>query len=150
MNFTTRTALPALLLLASLTASAQQGANSPDAGNAIARIERRLNISSEQRVQIKSLLIEERPALQQLHTQLAAERSEIAEATANGNFDAVAVRSIAAKYAEANTDAMVEQQKLRAELLAILTPAQQQKLQKLRARFGAAVDARLQTQGDNL
>ena len=59
-------------------------------------------------------------------------------------------RTIAAKYAEANTSAVVEREKLRVELMAILTPAQQKKLSQLRARFGAAVDDRLLTLGDNL
>jgi Spy/CpxP family protein refolding chaperone len=92
-------------------------------------------------------LQQERPTLESIHVQLAAEHAELAKLT---TVDAAQTEAIVAKYASANTSAVVERQKLRVELTAILTPAQQQKLDQMRARFGTAVDERLETLGDNL
>jgi Spy/CpxP family protein refolding chaperone len=65
-------------------------------------------------------------------------------------FDEAHVRAIAARYAQTETDALVEREKLRSGLFAVLTPAQQLRIQKLRSRLRAAIDARLTTAGDNL
>jgi Spy/CpxP family protein refolding chaperone len=138
-----------LFLVATFTAvaSAQDAPTSPDSNRMIRRIESRLDITWDQRVQAKAILQQERPTLQQLHTELEAEHAEMAKLT---TFDDYQARTIATKYAETNTNVLVEHQKVRMELTAILTPAHQRKLQQLRARFGAAADSRLLTLGDNL
>jgi Spy/CpxP family protein refolding chaperone len=145
-----RTILPLTLFLAatmSAAASAQDVTSSPVGGKMIRRIESRFDFTWDQRVQVKAILQQEQTVLQQLHTQLVAEHAEMAQMTTYNDSQA---RAIAAKYAETNTDAVVEREKLRVELLAILTPAQQKKLSQLRARFGSALDDRLLTLGDNL
>ena len=145
-----RTILTLSFLLAatmSAAASAQDVPSNPDGSKVIHRIESRFDFTWDQRVQAKAILQQERPVLQQLHAQLAAERAEMAQMT---KYNESQARTIAAKYAEANTSAVVEREKLRAELLAILTPAQRKKVSQLRARFGAALDDRLLTLGDNL
>jgi Spy/CpxP family protein refolding chaperone len=134
---------------AMLTAAASaQDVPAPRGGaRMIHRVEARLGLSAEQIAQAKVILQQERPALESIHMQLAAEHSELAKLT---TADAAQTEAIVAKYASANTSAVVERQKLRVELTAILTPTQQQKLEQIRARFGAAVDERLLTLGDNL
>jgi Spy/CpxP family protein refolding chaperone len=129
------------------TASAQDTPPTRDGGRVIHRIEARLNVTPEQIVQVKAILQQEKPTLQSIHVQLAAEHAELAKLT---TFNEAQTAAIVAKYADANTAAIIEREKLRVELTAILTPAQQQKLDQLRARFGEAIDERLQTLGDNL
>jgi Spy/CpxP family protein refolding chaperone len=138
-----------LLFAATLSAAAaaQDVPSSPDGSRMIRRIESRLGVTWDQRVQAKAILQQERPVLQQLHTQLEAEHAEMAQITM---FNDTQVRAVAAKYAETNTDVVVERAKLRTELLAILTPAQQKKLTQLRTRVSAGMDERLLTLGDNL
>lgn len=138
-----------LLLSATIpvVAAAQDVPSNPDGSKMVRRMESRFDFTWDQRVQAKAILQQEQPVLQQLRTQLAAERAEMAEMTTYNDSQA---RAIAAKYAETNTSAVVEREKLRAELTAILTPAQQKKLRQLRARFGSAMDERLLTLGDNL
>ena len=131
----------------SIVASAQDVSPAADGSRAIRRVESRLNITWDQRMQVKAVLQQERPAMAALHTQLAAEHAEMVQMTSYNDSQA---RAIAAKYAETNTDVVVEREKLRVELLAILTPAQQKKLSEFRARFGSAMDERLLTLGDNL
>ena len=145
-----RTFIPTIFFLAatvSVAASAQDAPAARDGARMIQRIEARLGVTPEQIVQVKAILQQERPALEAIHVQLAAEHAELGKLT---TFNAAETAAIVAKYADANTAAVVEREKLRFELVAILTPAQQQKLEQLRARFGAAVDERLQTLGDNL
>ena len=124
----------AAMFVTTMAASAQDAAPSPDSTRAIRRIESRLNFTWDQRVQAKAILQQERPELQMLHTQLLAEQAEMAQLT---TFDDGQARAIVAKYAETNNNVLVEREKLRIELTAILTPAQQKKLAQFRARLGA-------------
>jgi protein CpxP len=117
---------------------------------AVQRIERRLHITQAQREQVKAILKQEQPKLQQLHRELLSERSEMAAASQGGSFNAVAVQSVASKYAAANADVLVERAKLHSELFAVLTPEQQQRLQRLRTRLDVFLDDRLQTLGGSL
>jgi protein CpxP len=143
-----RIVLSTVLSLAFSTAAfAQDAPNSTRAIPALHRIEQRLHVTDEQRAQIKTILEQERPTLTQLHTQREAERAEMAQLA---TFDEAHVRAIAARYAQTETDALVEREKLRSGLFAVLTPAQQLRIQKLRSRLRAAIDARLTTAGDNL
>ncbi len=144
-----RTILTLFLLVTAMStvALAQDVSSNPEGTKMIRRVESRFDLTWDQRVQAKAILQQEQPVLQQLHTQLMAERAEMAEMTTYNDTQA---RAIAAKYADANTGALVEREKLRVELLAILTPSQQKKLSQLRARFGAAMGERLLTLGDNL
>jgi protein CpxP len=140
--------LPAVLLLAaSLPASAQDAVSAPQANRIVRRMEHRLKVTDVQREQVKAILQQERPTLEQLHIQLSAEHAEMAQQTA---FDEAHTRAIAAKYGDANTAALVEREKLRTELLAVLTPEQQKKVEQLRARFDAAIGSVLPALGDNL
>jgi protein CpxP len=117
---------------------------------AIQRMERRFNFTPAQREQVKAILKQEQPKLQQLHRELLSERSEMASASQGGSFNAAAVQSVASKYASADTEALVEHAKLRSELFAVLTPEQQQRLLRLRTRLDAFLDERLQSLGDSL
>ena len=146
MNITLRSIL---FLSLSTVAFAQQPAIPHDGSFAIRFVEHRLNMNAAQCEQVKAVLQQERGALQTTHTNLAAERNEMAAASSNG-FDEARTLAIAAKYAEANTAAIVEREKLRAELFAILTPEQKQKVQQMRERFSAALAERLPSLGDNL
>jgi Spy/CpxP family protein refolding chaperone len=140
---------PLLLIAASFTAgaSAQDTTPAGNGGHMIKRMEARLHVSAEQVAQAKAILQQERPALEAIHVQLAAEHAELAKLTA---FNEEQAAAIVAKYADANTASIIEREKLRFELTAILTPTQQEKLDQLRERFGAAVDERLLTLGDSL
>ena len=105
---------------------------------AVVRVERRLRITPQQRDQARGILQQERPTLERMRTSLIAERKEMA-ASANGGFDPTPAQAIALKYAGVNANVVVERAKLRAELLAILTPQQQAKLQQLRARIATVL-----------
>jgi Spy/CpxP family protein refolding chaperone len=145
-----RILLPTVLLAAatvSAAASAQDTTPTANGERFIQRIEARLNVTPEQIAQAKAILQQEKPTLETIHVQLAAEHAELVKQT---TFNEAQTAAIVAKYADANTAAIIEREKLRVELTAILTPAQQEKLDQLRAWVGAAIDERLLTLGDNL
>ncbi len=148
-----RTFIFAKLLIAVATAASAQttpttpAADTPTLARFPRLVEYRLNLTDAQRVQVKSIIQQERPAIQQLAAQLKTEHAELIAMPA---FDEAQTRAFVAKYADVNTALVVERIKLRTQLRAILTPAQQQKLDQLRARFGAQFDQRLLTLGDNL
>ena len=129
------------------TARAENSLTTPNADRLLHRMERRLDITEVQRAQIKALLQQERPTLQQLHVQLASERAELRALPA---FDEAQTRAVLNKYADANAAALVESEKMRQNIYALLTPVQRQKLDGLRSRFAGAFDQRLSTLGDNL
>jgi Spy/CpxP family protein refolding chaperone len=132
---------------ASAAGSAQPSATPREGARMIHRMEARLGVTPAQIVQIKAILLQEKPALEQLHEQLAAEHAELASLT---TFNEEQTEAIEAKYAVVNTSMVVEREKLRFELYAVLTPEQLQTLEQMRARFGSSVDDRLQTLGDSL
>jgi Spy/CpxP family protein refolding chaperone len=100
----------------------------------IARVEAKLNITSEQAAQIKAILKAEEPTIIALADQAKAERSAM---TALPAYNDVEVRDIAQKYAATNTNIVVERAKLRLELRGVLTPQQLEQLEKLESRITA-------------
>jgi periplasmic protein CpxP/Spy len=147
-----RTLTLATLLFAALGAVSIGPAYAQDAapmgnGRGVRLVEHRLNLTDTQRAQIKSILQQERPTIQQLAATLAQEHAELIALT---TFDDQKTVAIAQKYADTHTAATVEREKVRDEICAVLTPEQQQKLQVLRSRFGTLIDQKLQTLGDNL
>jgi protein CpxP len=138
-----------LATLTALTAVALVAAAQParDGSFIVRRIEHRLGITSTQREQVKAILQTEKPTIQSLRQQAEAERTEM---DASGSFNEDQVRAIASKYAQTNTDILVERVRVRSEVLAVLTPEQREKLASIRADFSSSLDARLDTLGDQL
>lgn len=112
-------------------------------------LERRLNVTDAQRTQIREILVAERPTLQSLAERAAAERGALRAEEAQG-FDEQKVRAFAAAHQQTATDLFVEREKLRAGIVAVLTPEQRQKLDGLRAQWGSRMLDRLSTLGDQL
>jgi len=106
-----------------------------------------LNLSDEQRTQIKTILQTERPAIQTLVHKFEAQNDQL---HAKGSFDEAYVRSVAQQQSASYADALVEREKVRSEIMAVLNPDQQQKLKQLTTEFRTALENRLTTLGDGL
>jgi len=106
-----------------------------------------LNLNDEQRAAIKTILQREKPAIQSIATQLAAENEELRTKT---TFDEAFVRQVAARRNATLTEALVEREKVRAEIYALLTPEQRQTADRIAADIRGAVQDRLATLGDQL
>ncbi len=98
----------------------------------IQRIERQLQITDPQREQIKAILKKEKPTIVSLAERVEEENQELqSEAT----FDEAHVRQFAQQHEATQEDILVEREKVRSEILAVLTPGQRQKHSSCAARY---------------
>jgi Spy/CpxP family protein refolding chaperone len=110
------------------------------ARHVIAQVEARLNITSEQRTEIRAILKTEEPTILALSVQAREERDAM---TALPAYDESAVREIAQKYQVTNTNIVVERAKVRLELRAVLTEQQLEQLEKSKSKMDSRFDERL-------
>ena len=89
-----------------------------------------LNLTGAQQTQIKSILADERtkiaPLMQQMRQNEQAQNS-----TVNGSFDEAQARAFAGKQAQIMSDLIVEKQRAKSQIYAVLTPEQRQKALQL-------------------
>jgi periplasmic protein CpxP/Spy len=91
---------------------------------------RQLNLTEAQQTQIKGIMADEKtkikPMMQQLRQNQKAEDANI-----NGSFDENQARAFANKQAQLMTDLIVEKERMRSQVYAVLTPEQRQKALQL-------------------
>ena len=91
---------------------------------------KQLNLTDAQQTQIKGIMADEKtkikPMMQQLRQNQQAE-----DANVNGSFDENQARAFANKQAQLMTDLIVEKERMRSQVYAVLTPEQRQKALQL-------------------
>jgi Spy/CpxP family protein refolding chaperone len=116
----------------------------------IADLEQQLNLSEDQKTQIQSIMAQERRRAVPLVLKLMQDRKAMqSAASAPGTFDESQVRTAAAEQAQTITDLMVEAERVKSQVSAILTPDQRvkfaqlmdQKRSQLRQRFSGTPTA---------
>ncbi len=126
------TILMALAAGLAATASAQHrgmgfGRNN---GWMLKHMTKQLNLTDAQQTQIKGIMADEKtkikPMMQQLRQNQQAE-----DANLNGSFDENQARAFASKQAQLMTDLIVEKERMRSQVYAVLTPEQRQKALQL-------------------
>ena len=126
------TILMALAAGLAATASAQHrgmgfGRNN---GWMLKHMTKQLNLTDAQQTQIKGIMADEKtkikPMMQQLRQNQQAE-----DANVNGSFDENQARAFASKQAQLMTDLIVEKERMRSQVYAVLTPEQRQKALQL-------------------
>jgi protein CpxP len=126
------TILMALAAGLAATASAQHrgmgfGRNN---GWMLKHMTKQLNLTDAQQTQIKGIMADEKtkikPMMQQLRQNQQAE-----DANVNGSFDENQARTFASKQAQLMTDLIVEKERVRSQVYAVLTPEQRQKALQL-------------------
>jgi len=94
------------------------------------RMTKQLNLTEAQQTQIKGIMAGGKtrtmPLMQQLRKNEQAENANI-----NGTFIEAEARTFASKQAQITTDLIVEKQRTKAQIYAVLTPEQRQKAQQL-------------------
>lgn len=94
-----------------------------------------LDLSEEQEAQIKAILEAEKPKVQPLIAQLAATRKALNEATDNGTFNEAQVKALADKQGETLAALIVEKERVKTQIYAVLTPEQRAKAEQFRSRI---------------
>ncbi|MBC7908902.1 MAG: Spy/CpxP family protein refolding chaperone [Pyrinomonadaceae bacterium] len=107
------------------------------------RIADRLDLSEEQRQQVKTILENERPTVEPLVRSLIATKQELREATSNGKFNEEQVRALADRQGQTMSQLIVEKERVKAQIYNILTPEQRAEAEKMRSRFEAKIHERL-------
>lgn len=94
------------------------------------KMTKELNLTEAQQQQVKTILQTEqakiKPIMQQLHQNEQAENTAI-----TGQFDEAKARDFAQKQAGLMADMIVEKERSKSQLYAVLTPEQRQKAQEL-------------------
>lgn len=95
-----------------------------------------LDLTETQQEQIKALFDKQYRDHQPLREQMQAARDAVREARTAETFNEADFRTKAAKQAELKIEMMVQREKMKQELYAILTPEQQEKAETLRGLMG--------------
>ena len=106
-----------------------------------------LNLTPDQKAQIKTILTNERPTIQALRQQIEQDNEQM---HAKATYDDAFVHSMAQQESATLANAIVEREKIRSEIFAVLTPDQQQKLTQIGSEVRATVDDRIAHLGDGL
>lgn len=100
-----------------------------------------LNLSQEQRQQIRSMWQTERPAVSGLIQEFAAENREMDQATAKGNVDESKVQEIATRQGATLAKLLVEKEHFKAKIYTtVLNPEQRTKADALQSRWHERFD----------
>ncbi|MBS1811980.1 MAG: Spy/CpxP family protein refolding chaperone [Acidobacteria bacterium] len=94
-----------------------------------------LDLTEAQQQQIKAIVTAEKPVVQPLVEQLATTRKELQQATNNGQFNEQQVQAIASKQGQTLTQLIVEKERVKSQIYAVLTPEQRAKAEKIQAQF---------------
>lgn len=94
-----------------------------------------LDLTDAQKTQVKAILEAEKPVVQPLVMQLAANRKEMQEITSSGNFNESQVQAIANKQGQLMSQLIVEKERVQSQVYAVLTPEQRAKAEKMRNQF---------------
>lgn len=102
-------------------------------GRHFARMAKELNLTEDQKTQIKTILESERQNAAPLRKQLAENREEMRKAIESQPFDESAVRALATRQNAARVELIVSRARVKSQIHALLTPEQRDMAKKLRA-----------------
>lgn len=112
------------------------------------RMFRQLDLTDEQRAQMKTIRDGSRDKIKPLMEKMRETRDQLAELGADGIFDQAAVETLAASQAETMKQLIVEKERVKAEMFGVLTPEQKTKLAELKAAFKEKRQQRMQRFGE--
>lgn len=106
------------------------------------RLFRQLDLTDEQKAQMKEIKQASREKVQPLRQQMRENRQQLRQATENGNFDEATVTAIAAQQGQIHAQLIVEKQKVKTQMYNVLTTEQKNKLAELKAQFKQKMEER--------
>jgi Spy/CpxP family protein refolding chaperone len=106
-----------------------------------------LDLSDAQRESIKAILRKEKPAIQSIAAEWMEENAQL---RSKSTYDETFVRSVAQQRSATLTNALVEREKIRYEIFAVLNAEQQQKVDHLAGELRSAIQDRMENLGEQL
>lgn len=120
--------------------AADDSASAPARGHFLQRIADKLNLTADQRTQIKAVIVGEKDTLAPLLSTLHDTRKNLRSAIRASDASEASVRAASAKVAAAEADLAVERMKLYGKIAPILTDGQRQQLADLQQHADEFVD----------
>lgn len=132
------------------TPSLAADTNPPVRGQFFQRLAQRLNLTDDQKAQIKTVLRAEKDTLTTLRGQLHAARENLRATIQACDANETAVRAASAWVAAVEADLAVERMKIYGKIAPILTNEQRQQLSDFEQRADAWVDRAIARAGERL
>ena len=96
---------------------------------------RGLDLTDEQKAQMKTIMQANKETVKPIREQMKANREKLQTLSESGNFDEAQVQAIANQQGALSAQMIVAKEKIKAQMLAILTPAQKAKAAEMKANF---------------
>jgi Spy/CpxP family protein refolding chaperone len=103
-----------------------------------------LDLSDAQMTQMKNILTKEKPTVQPLMRQLMQGHQQMQQLGQAGGFDEAKVRAVASQQSQAMTELIVQKERIKSELMTVLTQDQKDRLAKVQDRRQARLQKHLQ------
>ena len=104
-------------------------------GRGFERLAEKLNLTDEQKTQVKTILEESKTRVKPLREGLRENRQQAETLGNDGTFNEEQVNQLAARQAETMKQLFVEMEKTKAQIFAVLTPEQRVEAAKLKDAF---------------
>jgi periplasmic protein CpxP/Spy len=111
------------------------------------RIAKELGLSDEQKAQGKQVLDDSKTRIEPLMEAMKAGHESAKDLGKDGTFDEKAVNALATQQSETMKQIIIEKEKTKAALFAILTPEQRKKAEELKANFEGKMKERFGKDG---
>jgi Spy/CpxP family protein refolding chaperone len=112
----------------------------PAPGRFLQQLAQRLNLTADQKAQIKTILRAEKDTLKPLFSQLHAARENLRAAIQAGDANETTVRAASAQVAAVEADLAVERMKIYGKIAPVLTNEQRQQISDFRRRADDSTD----------
>ncbi|MGP8019897.1 MAG: Spy/CpxP family protein refolding chaperone [Limisphaerales bacterium] len=132
------------------TPSLAADTNAPVHGRFFQRITQRLNLTDDEKAQIKTILRSEKDTLKPLLGQLHSARENLRAAIRASDANETTVRAAAAKVAAVEADLAVERMKIYGKIAPILTDEQRQQISEFEQRADDFADRAIARASDRL
>ena len=109
---------------------------------------KQLNLTDEQKTQMKAIMHKEHPALKPLFEQQHQIEQQLHQYV-EGTFDQVKVQALATQKAQIDAQLTVQETRIHNEMYQLLTPDQQAKLKDIEAQHESRMQERMQKHMDN-
>ncbi|MGA2425802.1 MAG: Spy/CpxP family protein refolding chaperone [Terriglobales bacterium] len=124
-----------LLAAATVIAQGRHGFGGPDGD--FHHMLKQLDLTSDQQSQVKAIWAREKPTLQPLMQQMQQNHNAMKALQASGPFDETKTRTLATQNSQTMVELQVEHERMKSEIMQILTPDQKTKLAEIEANHEA-------------
>jgi protein CpxP len=124
-----------MLAVAAALAQGMHGHGGP--GGEFHHMLRQLDLTADQHAQVKAIFEKEKPTLQPLMQQMHQNHQAMTALEAAGPFDEAKVTALATQNSQTMIQLQVEHERIKSEIMQILTPDQKAKLAQIEANHAA-------------